>query len=196
MAKKRKRGRPSGKPPGRGARPLREAPSPFAARLLSRLFAFNVASALLFFGLAVYAACHLDSLAERLGAVPIAVIVVFVAVWVAAFVYRFYLNRVENPRLARIARSDAQLTGFAWRQIVSTLVGTLLALCAALYASGVLDPVARKILASYDGLDPDTVRAWLSIASTILWGVVGNLVTALLVIVGRRMIPPRPSDEA
>jgi len=163
--------------------------------LLSRLQVFSLTSGLLFFVLALYAVLRSDGIAARLKALPGSLRAPFVGLWLAATFYRVFLNRVDNSRLHGTALNDRLLIGYSWRLIGSTLISTLFSLCAVLYLSGVLDPAARTIVGYWRNLDQSTVNAVLSVAASILWGVVANAIWALVKHVGRRMVPPASTGD-
>ncbi|NJA04352.1 hypothetical protein HC024_01150 [Methylococcaceae bacterium WWC4] len=171
--------------------------SSFSTKLLERLFVFNIASVfaflvLLYIGVSdvVGAISRYDSLSESFRKV-------FISLWVISTSYRFYLNRVENPKLKLISLNANQLKGYATRQILSTLLSTIFALCAALYLSGILDPLAVKIMDFSDNLDKELIELWLSIASSasivgaLFLGVAGNALWDIIKIAAKRLLVPR-----
>ena len=163
--------------------------------IVIRLLKFNIASALIFAALAVRAVLHRDDAIQRLRSLPTVVSIAFAALWAASMLYRYYLRRFDNPRLPAIAGNREALVAYAWRQVTATLVSTTLALCAVLYLSGSLDPLARLLATRYRSFDPDKLAAYLSVPGSLLLAVLPNAIWDLIKLVGRRLLS-RPSRRA
>ena len=118
----------------------------------------------------------------------------FVGFWLASTLYRLYLNRVESTKVKGIALNDVRLISYAWRQVISTLLSAGFVVAACLYASGILTPMARRITEHFNNLDKNTVEAWLTVATTLFWGIVTNALWDLVKQLFRRAISSKGSD--
>lgn len=169
-------------------------PTPFAVSLLKRLVIFNVSSVVVFMGLLLYSMQDLKSAELRIDQLPEGFRKVFIGFWIVSTLYRLYLNRVESIKVKEIALNDERLISYAWRQVVSTLLSAGFVVAACLYASGILVPVVHRITEHFNSLDKNTVETWLTVATTLFWGIVTNALWDFLKQIFRRAIPDKASN--